>query len=96
MGPGTLLTFTTGSKNCIVPVSSGAAPDVSGQPGPQIYKEQLALSWPVAAATDPPSMDLVGLNRPPAKNGGYIICPVCTRGDPKKFRMFPISANQGA
>ena len=80
----------------IVPVSSGAAPDVSGQPGPQIHKQQLALSGSVAAATDPPSMDLVGLNRPPVRNGGYVICLVWTRGDPKKFQIFRILANRGA
>ena len=46
-------------------------------------------NWPI-------EMDLVGLNRPPARNGGYVICLVCTRGDPKKFQMSPILANHRA
>ena len=80
----------------VFPCQSGTAPNVSGQSGLQIYKQQLAFVWPVAAATDPPSTDLVGLNKQPTRNAGYVICLVCTRSDPKKFWMFPISANHGA
>ena len=102
MGPGTLLTFQRLSTNIKVLMAfpTGQArnftlPDAPAQV--QSSKPSSSLvTWPVAAATEPLSTDLAILNRPPARNGGYVICLVCNKDDPKKFRMLPILANHGA
>ena len=99
MAPGTLLTFQRMSTNIKVLMAfpTGQACNFSLSDAPaQVWSSKPSSSLEVTTATEPPSTDLASLNRPPARNGGYVICLACTRGESKKFRMFPKLANHGA